>query len=207
VRNPWTRTANFARELVTIILASPIVAAVVDASDTADYRWRNVEIAGGGYVPDVVFNESEPGLVYARIDIGGAYRWDTRPNRWMPLLDWVGADEWGLTGVDSIATDPVDSDRVYVLAGTYTNSWDPNNGAILRSKDRGRTWERTPLPFKSGGNMPGRNQGERLTIDPNDHRILFLGTDPALHGIERGQPTLRIVQRRARQDSHRSEHL
>jgi hypothetical protein len=94
----------------------------------------------------------------------------------MQLLDWVGADEWGLTGVDSIATDPVDPDRVYVLAGTYTNSSDPNNGAILRSKDRGHTWERTPLPFKSGGNMPGRNQGERLVIDPNDHRTLFLGT-------------------------------
>jgi hypothetical protein len=38
------------------------------------------------------------------------------------LLDWVGADEWGLTGADSIATDPVDPNRVYVLAGTYTNS-------------------------------------------------------------------------------------
>ncbi|MEA3182979.1 MAG: xyloglucan-specific exo-beta,4-glucanase [Gammaproteobacteria bacterium] len=176
MRNPWARTANFPRALIIIILASPIVAAVADASDTADYRWRNVEIVGGGYVPDVVFNESEPGLVYARTDIGGAYRWETRSNRWMPLLDWVGVDEWGLTGVDSIATDPVDPDRVYVLAGTYTNSWDPNNGAILRSKDRGRTWERTSLPFKSGGNMPGRNQGERLTIDPNDHRILFLGT-------------------------------
>ena len=24
--------------------------------------------------------------------------------------------------------------------------------------------------------MPGRNQGERLVVDPNDHRILFLGT-------------------------------
>ena len=37
----------------------------------------------------------------------------------------MGWDNWGLSGVDSLATDPVDPDRVYVLAGTYTNDWDP----------------------------------------------------------------------------------
>jgi photosystem II stability/assembly factor-like uncharacterized protein len=146
------------------------------------YHWHNVQVVGGGYVPGVIFNESEPGLMYARTDVGGAYRWDSGSSRWIPLLDWVGWDEWDLTGVDSLATDPVDPDRLYVLAGTYTNGWDPGNGAILRSHDRGRTFERTPLPFKSGGNMPGRNQGERLVIDPNDHRILFLGTRSG-HGL------------------------
>lgn len=142
----------------------------------SSYTWRNVEIVGGGYVPGIVFNASEPGLVYARTDIGGAYRWNPRTERWVPLLDWVGWDDWGLAGVDSLATDPVDPNRVYVLAGTYTNDWDPGNGAILRSKNRGRTWRRTDLPFKSGGNMPGRNMGERLAIDPNDNSILYLGT-------------------------------
>ncbi len=140
-----------------------------------DYVWRNVAIVGGGYVPGIIFNDSEPGLVYARTDIGGAYRWSNHERRWIPLLDWVGWDDWGLAGVDSLATDPVDPDRVYVLAGTYTNDWDPGNGAVLRSRDRGRTWRRTALPFKSGGNMPGRNMGERLAVDPNDHAILYLG--------------------------------
>jgi len=141
----------------------------------APYTWRNVEIVGGGYVPGIIFNPTVPGLVYARTDIGGAYRLDTTTNRWVPLLDWVGWDDWGLTGVDSLATDPVNPDRVYVLAGTYTNGWDPHNGAILRSDDRGRSWKRFDLPFKSGGNMPGRNMGERLAIDPNRNTILYLG--------------------------------
>ena len=176
MRIPLAAAAGSARALLVAILAIGSVATAAGEDDNQGYRWRNVDIVGGGYVPGIVFNESEPGLVYARTDIGGAYRWEPRSNRWQPLLDWVGADDWDLTGVDSIATDPVDPDRVYVLAGSYTNSFDPNNGAILRSKDRGRTWERTPLPFKSGGNMPGRNLGERLVIDPNDHRILFLGT-------------------------------
>ena len=139
------------------------------------YRWRNVEIVGGGYVPGIVFNASESNLVYARTDVGGAYRLDPHTGRWIPLLDWVGWDDWGLSGVDSLATDPVDPDRVYALAGAYTNSWDPNNGAVLRSRDRGRHWKVSPLPFKVGGNMPGRNMGERLAIDPNRNSVLYLG--------------------------------
>jgi len=39
--------------------------------------------------------------------------------------------------VVSLATDARDQDRVYVAAGTYTNDWDPSNGAILRSRPRG----------------------------------------------------------------------
>jgi xyloglucan-specific exo-beta-1,4-glucanase len=139
------------------------------------YTWRNVEIVGGGYVPAVIFNESEPNLIYARTDIGGAYRWNPTTQRWIPLLDWIGFDDWNLTGVDALATDPVDPSRLYILAGTYTNSWTSQNGAILRSTDRGATFQRTNLPFKSGGNMPGRNMGERLAIDPNRNSVLYLG--------------------------------
>jgi len=171
-------SATKSRRLFVIALLG-IAAAVLPLSAYAGgppYAWRNVEIVGGGYVPGIVFNTSEPGLVYARTDIGGAYRFDPQTDRWVPLLDWVSWDDWNLTGVDSLATDPVEPDRVYVLAGTYTNSWSPGNGAILRSRNRGRTWQRTDLPFKSGGNMPGRNMGERLVIDPNDNSILYLGT-------------------------------
>ncbi len=139
------------------------------------YSWKNVEVVGGGFVPGIIFNTAEEGLVYARTDIGGAYRLDVTTTRWIPLLDWVGWDEWGLTSVDSLATDPVDPDRVYVFAGAYTNDWDPNPAAILRSTDRGATWEKTELPFKTGGNMPGRAMGERLAIDPSVNSILYLG--------------------------------
>lgn len=42
----------------------------------------------------------------------------------------------------------------------YTNSWDPNNGQILISTDQGKTFTPSKLPFKVGGNMPGRGMGE-----------------------------------------------
>ena len=148
------------------------------------YTWRNVEIVGGGFVPGIIYSQAEANLVYARTDIGGAYRLNPSTGRWVPLTDWLGWDDWNLTGIASLAADPVDADRVYLAAGTYTNEWTTQNGAILRSTDRGNTWQRTNLPFKLGGNMPGRGMGERLAIDPNRNSILYLGA-PSGNGLWR----------------------
>jgi hypothetical protein len=66
------------------------------------YTWRNVTIHGGGYVPGIVFNTKEPNLIYARTDIGGAYRWDESAQRWIPLMDFINRDDWNLMGVDTL---------------------------------------------------------------------------------------------------------
>ncbi|MHA7581333.1 X2-like carbohydrate binding domain-containing protein [Paenibacillus vandeheii] len=153
-----------------------VLAGTTDAASSDSYQWKNVVTgAGGGFVPGIIFNESEKDLIYARTDIGGAYRWNPVNESWIPLTDFVGWDDWNKNGVDALATDPVDPNRVYMAVGTYTNSWDKNNGSILRSTDRGDTWQTTTLPFKVGGNMPGRSMGERLTIDPNKNSILYFG--------------------------------
>ncbi|WP_030373350.1 RICIN domain-containing protein [Streptomyces rimosus] len=145
------------------------------AAAAGPYKWRNAQVVGGGYVTGLVLNPREKGLLYARTDMGGAYRWDTAAEQWIPLTDWLGEKDWNLLGIDALATDPVDPDRLYLATGTYTNNW-AGNGAILRSTDRGRTFQRTDLPFKLGGNEDGRGAGERLAIDPSDHRSLLLGT-------------------------------
>jgi hypothetical protein len=148
------------------------------------YTWKNARIDGGGFVPGIVFNRKEKNLAYARTDIGGAYRWVESSKTWTPLLDSVGWDDWGHTGVVSLASDPVDPNKVYVAAGTYTNSWDPGNGAIYRSSDRGASWQKASLPFKLGGNMPGRGMGERLAVDPHRNSVLYLGA-PSGKGLWR----------------------
>ncbi|GAA3821660.1 cellulose binding domain-containing protein [Sphaerisporangium flaviroseum] len=174
--------------LLAIALAASFVAGLkappVVAAASEPYTYKNVQIAGGGFVPGIIFNQSQRDLIYARTDIGGAYRWNQSSQTWTPLLDWVGYDNWGLNGVVSIATDAVDPNKVYAAAGMYTNSWDPNNGAILRSGDKGATWQSTPLPFKLGGNMPGRGMGERLAIDPNRNSVLYFGA-PSGNGLWR----------------------
>ncbi|MER6800340.1 WD40/YVTN/BNR-like repeat-containing protein, partial [Amycolatopsis mediterranei] len=46
------------------------------------------------------------------------------------------------------------------------------------------TWQAAALPFKLGGNMPGRGMGERLAIDPNRNSVLYLGA-PSGNGLWR----------------------
>ena len=134
-----------------------------------------MKISGAGFVDGVVFHPTAPNVRYARTDMGGAYRWDAVADRWQPILDWVSHKDVNLMGVESIALDPSDANRVYLACGTYTQG-DAPNGAILRSDDRGRTFARTDLPFKLGGNEDGRGNGERLAVDPRDGRVLYLGT-------------------------------
>ena len=163
--------------------SAPAAPAGADDASTG-YTWSNAQIEGGGYVPGIVYNPTEEGLVYARTDIGGAYRLDRDSDRWIPLLDHVGWEDWSHNGVLSLASDPVEPNRVYAAVGMYTVDWDPNNGAILRSDDYGETWEKTELPFKVGGNMPGRGIGERLQVDPADNDILYYGAEGD-HGLWR----------------------
>ncbi|CAM5471907.1 hypothetical protein SALBM217S_10480 [Streptomyces griseoloalbus] len=189
-----TRVLTAVLTLAAGLLAGGPPALAADAPDPAPaavpkpaadtYTWRNARIDGGGFVPGIVFNRGEPDLAYARTDIGGAYRWQESTRSWIPLLDSVGWDDWGHTGVVSIASDSADPDRVYAAVGTYTNDWDPGNGAVMRSGDRGASWRKTVLPFKLGGNMPGRGMGERLAVDPHDNDVLYLGA-PSGHGLWR----------------------
>ncbi|KIJ46121.1 carbohydrate-binding module family 1 protein [Sphaerobolus stellatus SS14] len=156
-------------------LAALAVSPIAQAASAQSYAWNNVKIGGGGgFVPGIVFNPSEKGVAYARTDIGGAYKLNS-DDSWTPLLDFADNSRWNYWGVDALATDPVQTNRLYLATGAYTNSFDPNNGQILISTDYGKTFNVSKLSFKVGGNMPGRGMGERLAIDPNSNGILFFG--------------------------------
>ena len=139
------------------------------------YRWKSVQIVGGGFVDGIIFHPTAKGVSYCRTDMGVAYRRNDKTMRWEPLLDWLSYDELNPMGVESIAVDPSDANRVYLACGTYTNPRTPN-GAILRSNDRGKTFQRTDMPFKMGGNENGRGNGERMAVDPNDGDIIYFGS-------------------------------
>ena len=138
------------------------------------YKWKNVVILGGGFVSGILFSPVEKDLVYARTDVGGAYRWNPSDKTWIALNDDLGRDS-NFLGIESFAVDPVDANKVYLAAGTYTGSW-VGNGALLRSNDRGDTWQTIDMPMKMGGNENGRSNGERLAVDPNQPSILYFGS-------------------------------
>lgn len=142
----------------------------------AAFTWQNVKIGGGGgFVPGIVFHPKTQGVAYARTDIGGLYRLNA-DDSWTAVTDSIATDSgWDKWGIDAVALDPSDPNKVYAAVGMYTNSWDPNNGAIVRSSDKGATWSSTTLSFKVGGNMPGRGMGERLAVDPQNSKILYFG--------------------------------
>lgn len=136
------------------------------------WDWGNVEIGGGGFVPAVIYNPTEEGLVYARTDIGGAYKLNKETNRWECITDFIGGEDWNLMGIESIATDPVEPNRLYIAAGTYTTG----AGAMLVSDDYGKNFMKVDLPFGNGGNEVGRGVGERLQVDPNNNSIIYFAT-------------------------------
>lgn len=143
--------------------------------DALRYVFRNVQIVGGGFVTGLVAHPRERGLMYARTDVGGAYRFDAADARWTPITDWIGGSRWPYTGVESVAVDPREPTRVYLALGIY-NQARFGRGAIARSNDRGRTWALSELPLGMGGNEAGRGGGERLAVDPNCGSRLFFGS-------------------------------
>ncbi|WP_440239504.1 hypothetical protein, partial [Cytophaga sp.] len=140
------------------------------------YKWDNVAIGGGGFVSGIITSKTEQNVMFCRTDVGGAYRWDATNTKWIPLLDWTSENETGFQGVESIAMDPQASKNIYMLVGTdYFNS---GKTAILRSTDYGNTFSMTDVTsqFKAHGNGMGRQNGEKLVVDPNKGSILFCGT-------------------------------
>lgn len=163
--------------VAAILVAAPIAAQSAGKTARSDaasapivYDWRSVRVGGGGFTPGVIFSPVEKGLAWLRSDMGGAYRWDDRAQRWLPLMDHVA--EGSYMGIESLAADPVDAGTVYLAAGMHWAA----PAAILRSTDYGRTWRTTPVPFVMGGNENGRGMGERLAVDPFDHDRLFYGS-------------------------------
>ncbi|MGA3132177.1 MAG: hypothetical protein ABSD59_15330 [Terracidiphilus sp.] len=145
------------------------------------YVWNNVKIVGGGYVTGLYFHPSQQNLMYARTDVGGAYRWGPSDSKWVPLLDFTAKANWWQSGVEAIGLDSTNPDKLYLAVGEYTNNWD-GNGAMLISNDQGNTFTTVPLPFKNGSNELGRGTGERIAVDPNQPSVIYFGTRVA--GLE-----------------------
>lgn len=126
-----------------------------------------------GFVTGMVIHPKEPSLMYCRTDVGGCYRWDGDAQTWKQLMTVIPNDERNLVGVQSIAIDPNNTDVVYALCGTFSGAVPYD---LLKSEDRGETWQRTYLNRSVVGNIT-RISGERVAVDPNNSDIVWVGTN------------------------------
>ncbi|MYM90842.1 dockerin [Rugamonas sp. FT82W] len=170
-------TGNSPKFLATSLTSAASTSAALPAS------WTSVKWGGGGYVTGLVYHPTSANVMYARTDIGGAYRWNNSNGSWTPITDGIGfnAGEGSFHGVESIALDPANDNKVYLVTGMYSHNWDgtPINGRIYASGDRGASWTHYDLPFPVGGNEDARAIGERLKLDPTNPSTLFYASRTA----------------------------
>jgi xyloglucan-specific exo-beta-1,4-glucanase len=142
--------------------------------NTGETKWTSIKFGGGGYVTGLIYHPTTANLLYARTDIGGAYRWNQASSAWIPITDGIGfgGGEGNYHGIESIALDPNNDQLVYMAAGRDTTG----NGRLYISSDRGDNWTYVALPFGIAGNNSGRSHGERLAVDPNMPSTLFYGS-------------------------------
>ena len=169
---------RFLRRSLILTSALPLCSAAeppVSTTPLLPYRWASVAMGGAGFVSGITAHPGAKNLIYARTDVGGAYRFHPADGSWTPLLDWLPPDNASAMGVESLALDPRDPSKIYLLTGTPY--W-RGGTSILRSADQGKTWQRTDVSkfIRAHGNKAGRHTGERLAVDPNLGSILFCGS-------------------------------
>lgn len=143
-------------------------------------------LGAGGFVTGLAATTaSVDAAMYARTDVGGAYRWDPGTRTWEQLIrssrlvgDSLSPDDYYVL---SVAVAPTDPDRVYLAVG---NDFPPDPsgepagraGRILRSDDGGQTWQPSSQRWFVSGNDRYRTTGERLAVDPADPDRVVFGT-------------------------------
>jgi hypothetical protein len=136
-------------------------------------KFSSVVIRGGGFVTGLVV---QGGSMYARTDVGGAYRFDRDNQRWEQMLttSTVTSDRRSSDyQVQALGAAPSDPAIVYMLVGATSD--DSLGARLLRSYDGGRHWTAFPTEWYVGASDK-RSSGARIAVDPSDPHVLFVGT-------------------------------
>jgi len=163
------------RQKLSIAILFLIFANLIKAEEK--YIWNSLPVGGAGFVTGIITSPQEKNLIYVRTDVGGAYRWIEATQSWKPITDFVSESTVSYMGVESMAIDPQEPNKLYMYCGT--SYWNNGRSAILYSDDYGETFVEKAIvtsQFPSHGNDNGRQSGERLAVDPNKGNILLCGS-------------------------------
>lgn len=138
------------------------------------YTWKPLKVGAGGWMVGMDIHPTEPNLIYARTDVSGAYRWDAATSSWKQLVTatsmpgtYVGYAMY--EGVNSLVGAPADPDIAYMAF----------RGQIFKSTNRGDNWTATNFGAQNvtmEANGAGRQEGERLAVDPHNSNIVYFGS-------------------------------
>ncbi len=194
----WIKTAVAIQKLLcssTIIIVSSLgffsvfSQIIFDKPITVDaapqYSWKRANYQGMGFVTGLYFHPLQKDLIYARTDVGGAYRWAAATQSWISISDTFTPADISANSLESMAFDPSNPNVVYISTGSYTGSDQTKvDGKLWKSTNKGDTWSQL-INFKdssgktiqANGNHPEyRGGGERLSIDPNNSQIMYYGS-------------------------------
>jgi hypothetical protein len=183
----WNCVPVSAKRYLPAAVASALVL-LSPAAYSQTFNWKSVNLQGMGYVTGLVVHPNTtlaPNLLYARTDVGGAYRYSAAGNSWVPLMDQYGPLDAGKTRVESIAVDPGNVNTVYVAVVDGDVFATSVVGDILKSTDQGAHWTSTGFTanqvYTGGNDFYRGSSGERLRVDPNNSNVLYFGSRK--HGL------------------------
>lgn len=140
--------------------------------NTIPYQYHNLPIPGGGYVTGFLFHPKTEGILYARTDIGGTYRYDPEAKRWCSLISHVTMEDLSETYPIALALDENKPGMLFIACGENK----PGKGMLAISEDYGENFRYEKIPVLIHGNLNGRGCGERLFVDSNDSDTLYFAS-------------------------------
>lgn len=149
------------------------------------YQYRNLPIPGGGYVTGFLFHPKKEGVLYARTDIGGTYRFDFQSRKWISLISHVTAQDLSETFPIALALDDDRPNMLYIACGENK----PGKGVLAISEDYGETFCYERIPVLIHGNLNGRGTADRLFVDKEaPDTLYFASQQEGLHiSTDRGK--------------------
>ena len=168
-----TAAALLCTGIGTAGVTTPLAANAAESVESS-MNWDTLNIGGGGFVSGIITGDDQ---MYARTDVGGAYRYDYEQKKWVQLLGFLNEADRGFLSVDAMCIDPNDDNTLYLLCGCAYFS--DARTAIFRSHDAGETFEEIDVTdlIQVHGNGYGRQTGEAIAVDPDNPNIIYCGGD------------------------------
>jgi len=157
---------------------------------TVSAQWSPLKTGAGGWITGLYLHPSgDP--IYARSDVGGAYRYQPSTDSWKQIvtgnsLPSADAQPNNEQGVLSIAGAPSDPNIVYMA---FLDN-------VYRSTDQGDNWVRTNIPGldMAPNDDDSKLSGERLAVDPLNPDVVYFGSiDNGLYRTFDGGQTWTLI--------------